>query len=307
VDVLGRNDPCWCGSGRKSKRCHMLTTQPNEPLRAKSDSVQHPTAPPTSTTPRPPATGYGHPRCYARDLNDCSETLTREHYFSKNILTTMGSGRISGFPWLHGEERTDFHYASLASKVLCDRHNSVLSPLDGEAGRLFEAVGEIDRKLGDDAAPAPSCEYLFNGADLERSLLKALLGMTHADGADRSRVRGERQLVSVLFGQATWHPWWGLHLIGRPTHYFSGLATHALRNGEEIWGIELSVAGLVFQLALGETDRDLAGYHPSGVRFSYRERPGVQTLTFRWPGRPYAQYMDARREGPYGGEDLIYL
>jgi hypothetical protein len=219
----------------------------------------------------------------------------------------MGSGRISGFPWLDGEDRADFHYASLAAKVLCDRHNSVLSPLDGEAGRLFETLGEIDRKLGDDAAPASSREYFLNGADLERWLLKALLGMTHADGATQSGVRGERQLVSVLFGHASWQPWWGLHLIGRPTHYFCGLATRALLNRQEIWGMEISVAGLVFQLALGEADRDVAGYHPSGVHFSYRGRPGVQTVTFRWPGRPYAQYMEARREGPYEGEALRYL
>jgi hypothetical protein len=23
VDKLGRNDPCWCGSGKKYRRCHM--------------------------------------------------------------------------------------------------------------------------------------------------------------------------------------------------------------------------------------------------------------------------------------------
>lgn len=23
-DKLGRNDPCWCGSGRKYKKCHGL-------------------------------------------------------------------------------------------------------------------------------------------------------------------------------------------------------------------------------------------------------------------------------------------
>lgn len=23
IPKLGRNDPCWCGSGKKYKRCHM--------------------------------------------------------------------------------------------------------------------------------------------------------------------------------------------------------------------------------------------------------------------------------------------
>jgi hypothetical protein len=26
-DKLGRNDPCWCGSGKKYKNCHYRTDQ----------------------------------------------------------------------------------------------------------------------------------------------------------------------------------------------------------------------------------------------------------------------------------------
>lgn len=27
---LGRNEPCWCGSGKKYKQCHMVKDQPKK-------------------------------------------------------------------------------------------------------------------------------------------------------------------------------------------------------------------------------------------------------------------------------------
>jgi hypothetical protein len=27
IPVLGRNDSCWCGSGKKYKRCHLATDE----------------------------------------------------------------------------------------------------------------------------------------------------------------------------------------------------------------------------------------------------------------------------------------
>jgi SEC-C motif len=33
---LGRNDPCWCGSGKKYKKCHMAA---DEPIRQREQAV----------------------------------------------------------------------------------------------------------------------------------------------------------------------------------------------------------------------------------------------------------------------------
>ncbi len=33
---LGRNEPCWCGSGKKYKRCHMETDEPMRTQERKS-------------------------------------------------------------------------------------------------------------------------------------------------------------------------------------------------------------------------------------------------------------------------------
>ena len=37
IPKLGRNDPCWCGSGKKYKKCHMESDQRKlSRIRAKS-------------------------------------------------------------------------------------------------------------------------------------------------------------------------------------------------------------------------------------------------------------------------------
>ena len=30
-EQIGRNDPCWCGSGKKFKKCHGALSQPGRP------------------------------------------------------------------------------------------------------------------------------------------------------------------------------------------------------------------------------------------------------------------------------------
>ena len=103
----------------------------------------------------------------------------------------MGSGSVSGFAWQNGETK-EMDFASLTSKILCDRHNSALSPLDAEAGKLFVALAEIDATLADAAPPAPPRDYLISGADLERWLLKVLLGICHAKGIATLKCAGSR-------------------------------------------------------------------------------------------------------------------
>jgi preprotein translocase subunit SecA len=42
---LGRNDPCWCGSGKKYKQCHMRSDQGREPAVAAADGNGQPAQP----------------------------------------------------------------------------------------------------------------------------------------------------------------------------------------------------------------------------------------------------------------------
>jgi hypothetical protein len=64
----------------------------------------------------------------------------------------------------------------LASKILCERHNSVvLSPLDTVAKRLFCRLHRIRQNLTSNGKAGDQL-FLFNGHDIERFMLKMLCG-----------------------------------------------------------------------------------------------------------------------------------
>lgn len=85
-------------------------------------------------------TGLALARCYLGQFNDCSAKLSGEHYISQAVLRqidTSGANavRLGGLPWLKAGETRDLPIAGVQSKILCERHNHALSPLDNAAGR----------------------------------------------------------------------------------------------------------------------------------------------------------------------------
>jgi hypothetical protein len=76
--------------------------------------------------------------CWAEALNDCGTVQSREHYLSRAII---GSGDVvvSGFPFLRGATRS-IPGERLVAKMLCKRHNTLLSPLDAAAGHFFQVL-----------------------------------------------------------------------------------------------------------------------------------------------------------------------
>ena len=125
------NEPCPCGSGVESRLCCLW---PDRRLRVKLPRL----------TPPEPATGYAHPRCYLNSTNDCSTKISGEHFISKNALEAMkGEIEFGGLPWKKPGETVTYGISSLASNILCQRHNSAWSPLDTAAGRTFRILQEI--------------------------------------------------------------------------------------------------------------------------------------------------------------------
>jgi preprotein translocase subunit SecA len=62
--TLGRNDPCWCGSGKKYKNCHMRSDEGREPAPATAGAQPQAARPPAAQAParqpagkQPPAKG----------------------------------------------------------------------------------------------------------------------------------------------------------------------------------------------------------------------------------------------------------
>src|SRR6266545_2919629 len=126
---LNLSEPCPCGSGKPGGECcwrgGLAFVVPE-------------------ANPRPPApkTGFAHPECYARSLNDCSDDISKEHYVSRNILESFApSGRfdVVNPPWALGKT-VPVSPGTFFARVLCRRHNNALIDLDTTGGNFFRAV-----------------------------------------------------------------------------------------------------------------------------------------------------------------------
>ncbi|MFO1041813.1 MAG: hypothetical protein U0941_08510 [Planctomycetaceae bacterium] len=166
-----------------------------------------------NTRPPSPATGYSHPSCFACGLNDCSRTISREHYVSQSILTLFGNNNITaaGLPWIPDGQMKSVSVASLTSKILCTRHNESLSPLDDVASAFFRFFTVQQHWV--------EAERLtFRGNDLERWLLKTLCGLAMSGNATLNGMpikswRPPLQWLEILFGGRDVESPAGLHFI----------------------------------------------------------------------------------------------
>ncbi|GEM_PF-483389 len=166
-----RNQRCPCGSGKKAKKCCLLPSG-----KLQRDIRIQPL--------KQPGPAFSNSQCYAGILNDCSHEMSREHYFSESVLKLLGKKiRLTGTPWLAGREKL-LPLDAIASRILCKRHNEMLSPLDEEAGRFFSALESMKSDNFED----PSFRFysLFSGEAIERWLLKVTVGVTYSGSAGRS-------------------------------------------------------------------------------------------------------------------------
>ncbi len=189
-EIVGRNAPCPCGSKRKAKKCCYRPGDEIRPLHAQ-------------VSPPHPATGYAHPKCYLRATRNCSERISREHVISQGILNRLTEwGRPileelgeehmagSGMPSQSKGEINRRSVASKVSKILCDRHNTALAPLDSAAVRLLEGLkGCHDLVQPRLAVPDEDQFWLINGHDIERWMLKSLIGFMRAGWAREGDLR----------------------------------------------------------------------------------------------------------------------
>jgi hypothetical protein len=145
-------DLCTCNSGKRIIDCCFAKTCSTPPL---------------------PKTGYSHPRCYAKSLEDCSSNISKEHYISHSVLSLFESHsvEIRGFSWIKEGTSQRLSKDSLTSKVLCQRHNSALSSLDSIAQKFFSFV------LGKNK---DQWALIIRGEEIERWMLKAYCGLLSA-------------------------------------------------------------------------------------------------------------------------------
>lgn len=168
----GPLDPCPCQSGLPPTDCHASVARGGWIL---------PKFTPLLSGPR---TGVAVQGCYAAAACDCEGSLTDEHWLSEGVLREASDDddeplRLLGLSWANGAE-VKLYPPSVVKKVLCERHNQALSPLDATARRIFGALRRYQRDLIADDGPGPSEFILSSGEHLERWLLKLLWGASAA-------------------------------------------------------------------------------------------------------------------------------
>jgi hypothetical protein len=205
--VLRIDSPCPCGSGKPIARCHLgLDGHFRKPLR--------------SLRPPGPPTGFSHQHCYLRDIRDCSDQISREHYMSKSVLNQFGQVvRVSGMPWLAIGETFDTSVASLTAKILCTRHNAALSPLDDEAALFFSVLRKALIDLGRKTLSKKPIFHLVGGDALELWMLKVACGLYFAIGSrDGTRIAETHTIdlakVRAAFFDRDWEARAGLYFQG---------------------------------------------------------------------------------------------
>ncbi len=168
--------------------------------------------------------GPGKLGCYAAPLGGCRGKLSREHYISRVALEAHGDEQvITDASWLSAGEVRTVTVSQMVTKVLCEHHNSSLSPLDLRGSRCLSALRRISVPVDDRAMAAAKrgrdmeLAAVLNGSIVERWFLKTMCGLL-AGGQARWRTttgerwRPNRTLLEVLFSGKRFESGAGLYL-----------------------------------------------------------------------------------------------
>ncbi len=238
---------------------------------------------------------FAHPGCYARVLGDCSSKMSREHYVSAAVMDLLGDEhRITNASWLpRGQQSAAIPSSALGSKILCEHHNSALSPLDAHAKAFFS---EIFWGLSDSPPSGTHRRVALGGDQLELWLLKACCGALASGNLVEHRRAVPRQIpdvwVSLLFAARRWEPGAGLHIRQTTLNPYRGYAIGPVYVGDSCAGGGIEFAGIemfVFPSSgaekriLEESSGEMKPliHRPGQIRIESRSRTLEITLQWR--------------------------
>jgi hypothetical protein len=146
----------------------------------------------------------------------------------------------------------------LVAKVLCEKHNSELSPLDTVAGDLLGAIGRIDEEFRS-KRPA-SLNFQFDGTHIERWVLKTVLGLVSSQQIEQSAggafTLKEKCLELLCVPHAKWPSGWGLYMAlpAKPVYHSSSFELVPKHNSEtgEILALGIKFNGIEMTFAMGK-------------------------------------------------------
>ncbi len=202
--------------------------------------------------------------CWAVSLGDCDDKISREHIVSKSLY--IGDMvKVSGFPWCKDEPKT-IGLANLTAKILCKRHNSLLSEVDTAGAFAFDVLRQ-SQGLSNIRNRNPKTRwtikrYKIDGPRLERWFLKTLIninlsfGGSLRIGTDSTEIgKPSLSVVETAFGVRKFQNRAGLYSVVRvgQTRTSEDTVSFAplIKDSAYIAGGLWSFRGFVYLLFLG--------------------------------------------------------
>jgi len=261
----------------------------------------------TNTHPPGAITGYAHAKCYASGDRNCSSKISKEHFISETLLRQIhlnNTAKVAGLKWQQKETFNVVPLPGLASSILCERHNNALSPLDTCMGLFSETIGEFDAALRLCTSAEASEEKHFSGDDIERWMVKCLLGLTTSKNLHSTNLKPE--CVDLLFANIPWPEGWGLYFSdssAKPIHHSASFLIETrvdLARGL-VLAADFVIRGVPFTLCLGKPDNPASFglFRPEAIVFRHGQCEKVLVLS--WLGGPMSPVILLERSGTYDG------
>lgn len=231
--------------------------------------------------PKPPKTGYGHPRCYLGHTNDCETKISREHILSESILRQFDALAIRNAAGLGGADGVKdivLPTQAATSNILCSRHNSTLSPLDEVAGKFFSSLHEAVPPIRQPNATAARGWAYADGPKLEAWAIKILAG-THASGNITVQGRPietaiDREKAKAALYRGEFEPGAGLYVhANNVPNEMDGAQWYLHRTGPLLCGIHICMQGFSFSVVLDATNLE-----PNALPANATYRPSLHQL-----------------------------
>lgn len=235
-----------------------------------------------------PVSDNTNEKCYASKLNGCSEKQSLEHYISHDALKlfTLDTNGMIGI-----ESKTlnkEIPVATFGSKVLCESHNSVLSPIDRCGTKFFAALHQVHSNF-----QSPSSDRQrrivtgVNGYNLEQWLLKMLIG--RACSINRNWQPPLRWL-KILFGKRGMPQGEGLYCLAKPgqrlivrdNKFVVSLLYDMDSEPNELVGLQANFGGIDFSLEMKTATSKEYCYRPSAICFTSAKDGTQQIVLMGW-------------------------
>jgi hypothetical protein len=187
------------------------------------------------------------------------------------VLSHGGLVTIEGFNWQEQNTTQELPTPTLASRILCKRHNEGLSGLDAMALRLFQRIDNAVRQN-----EHQDRVFLFHGSDFERWLLKTLCGAVFSRNAQTRAIGTDWNpsplWLDVLFSGAPLPDRWGFYFAGDSADTIDGgFKLRTLSNPNDgVYGARISFDDELFLFLMDAPPEDMTGTYLD--RYLYRPK-----------------------------------